>query len=137
MGVYISQSDLERRWGTANVRQWSNLDNTTVTANTANITAAIEWAESEIDNMFRASKFVVPIQPGGSRTTLVGWCTAFAGFHLYGARGLRDQDVLGGKIRFEFDTANETISRVLAGQVLPDFAEKRTNDPTAPSVVGA
>lgn len=133
--MYILQSDLERRWGVSAVRQWSNLENSTLTANTANIAAAIEWAESEINNRFRGSKFCVPIQPGESRQTLVGWCTAYAGYRLYGARGIRDQDVVGGHLKFEFEAAKEAIDAVLAGRSTPDFLTERGNQPSAPAVV--
>ncbi len=132
--MYITKTDLEARWGVSNIRQWSNLENTTNTANAANIAAAIAWAESEINNRFRGSKFTVPISPA-TDATLIGWCTAYAGYRLYGARGLRDADIVGGHLRFEFEAAQASIAAALAGESTPDFALSRANQPTAPSIV--
>lgn len=136
MGQYISQSDLETAHGVANVRKWSNLDNNTVTANTTNIAAAISWAEGKVNMRFRDSKYAVPIQPGADAAVLTGWCTALAGWKLYGARGYSETDKVGNDLLANFKLAMSEISDCLNGEASPDFAQTTaSSDPTGPVVV--
>ncbi len=135
--MYITQTDLENTFGASNVKQWSNLDNTTSQANAARITAAIDWAEARVNDRLRGSKFTVPISAGAnSLSTLKAWCTGLAAWRLYIARGLRDNDQLMGQLQGHHDLVEQDISDVLAGITTPDFALDRGNQPTGPAVVG-
>lgn len=136
MGMYISQTDLEDTFGTSNVRQWSNLDNTTGSANTSRIAAAIDWAESRVNDRLRGGKYTVPISAGAySLPTLKAWCTGLAAWRLYIARGLRDQDQYMGQLQGHHDLVEKELDDVLSGVTSPDFAISRASQPTAPTVV--
>lgn len=89
MGNYISQSDVEGRWGTSNVAAWSQLSNTSVTADTARIDLAIAWAELTIDDRFRGAGYVVPLTP--VTAVVKEWAAALAGIWLYRARRITDR----------------------------------------------
>ena len=87
MGAIIVQSDLEAMFGTTNVAVWSNLDNETATANTTRINAAINYAESFVNNRFRSSRYAVPLAPSGPQDyEVVHWCCVIAARWLYDAR---------------------------------------------------
>jgi hypothetical protein len=58
---YITQANIEDVAGTQNVLVWSNLDNTTTTADTDRIAAAISWAEARAHTRLR-DRFLIPLQ---------------------------------------------------------------------------
>lgn len=139
MGRYISQSDLESRWGVDNVADWSqvNKDQPTTTPDTARIALAIDTAEDTIDDMFRDGRYEIPFAFNGSVSyTLKDWCATLAGIWLYETRLDRRRD---GNQDATIEAAR---SRVLgevdayrAGQRKFDAAFKESRATTAPWTV--
>lgn len=85
MGAYISQTDIENRFGTSTVAKWSQLEETTEAADTSRIATAIAWAEEFVENRFRGTRYAVPFT--GTSKMLVDWCAVHAGVWLYSNRG--------------------------------------------------
>lgn len=84
----IVQADIENVFGVRNVAIWSNLDNDSETVNTARVTLAIASAESQVNNRFRNSLYVVPLTPesGTHDQEVKNWHATLAGAWLYGSR---------------------------------------------------
>lgn len=85
MGTYISQSDVENKFGTTNVAKWSQLDNAVEEADTDRIATAIAFAEELVESMFRGGRYAVPFS--GTCLVLKDWCAVHAGKWLYSNRG--------------------------------------------------
>ncbi len=124
MGTYVSQSDLETRFGREAIAKWADPDgdqNTTTVA--SNVTEAISAAEAEINDRFRGSEYKVPLE--GSTTALAQIkriAGAFAAFELYTARGLRDE--VPNHMAQVREMAEEKIDRYLSGAAVLDCTRK-------------
>ena len=142
--TYISQSDIENVYGSANVAAWSDLTGGD-TADSTRITASITYAEHYVENLFRASQYQVPFASGASGydTQLVDWMSAIAGDWLYRSRGVRRRisrtavDVGDGT-----GLTSETIARVrqemgaaLSGKIRLDAGLKSNPMAEGPSCV--
>jgi uncharacterized protein DUF1320 len=88
MGTYISQSDVENVYGTANVAAWSVIEpgSDPATANTTRITAAIAYAEQYVEDRFRGFRYALPFS-GAGVVVIDDWCAKIAGAWLYESRG--------------------------------------------------
>ena len=139
MGTYISQTDVENVFGTRNVAQWSNLDQTTTVVDTARVALAISYAETVVEERFRGSKYAVPFAATGSAipVTLKDWCAKLAGVWLYENRGgrdsARDDAAVTNRIQFHKKSALDEMDFVLSGQRRMALARSHTG-PTAPSI---
>ena len=85
MGNYITQADIEDRFGTSTVAKWSNLLEESTEADTDRIAKAIAYGEARVEGYFRGRRYRVPFQ--GTDPVLVEWCVAFAGWWLFTSRG--------------------------------------------------
>lgn len=135
MGRYISQSDVETRWGAENVRTWSNLDNDSETTDTARVAAAIAWAEEQVESRFVGSRYVVPLVGlAGTPATLTNWCATLAGIWLYRGRLRRNANLLAD-LEEEESRLDAEIALYQAGKRNLPCQVARTM-PSAPEVVG-
>lgn len=92
--AYCTQSDIEGQFGVSNVARWSNLESPTGPINTTRVTAAIAYAEEQINALFRDSMYAVPFSSG--LTTVTWWASVIAGDWLYKSRGVREGSVQQG-----------------------------------------
>lgn len=136
MGTYINKSNVEALFGTDNVATWSNLDNDDAQANEARIDDAIAYAEALIDDRFRDGKYAVPLVGNSTNAleTIKNVAAQFAGWWLYRARGLRDDETEADKMATQQEEANEVIDGYLSGRTKLDAVLTKTQ-PTAPVVV--
>ncbi len=138
MPTYCTQAELDDEFGEANVITWSNKDNRTQTVDADAVAAAIARASDIIDDRFRDSRYSVPITAtsggsGGIPRTVRMWACILAGYHLYVARGLRDEDTMN-KMQGRRDDAMKDISFTLAGTRRLAAALTESGSPSAPVV---
>lgn len=116
-GIYAVQSDLERKFGTENIRLWSNLDNADLIANVLSIQAALDYAENVIEDRFRNGRYVLPFNP--KPKVVKEWTTCLAGAWLYSNRGFDDQGGEAGEESSRLtrikDAAHNEIDAYTAG----------------------
>ena len=138
MGRYISQSDVEDKFGASNVALWSNLEGANDDANTARITKAITIAEQIVDDRFRGSRYAVPLSGSSGAMSIVGdWAAALAGVWLYTNRGVNHGDSKDAdRVLYVQRVAMEDMDAYLAGQRTLDCSDARPNGTDAPFVVG-
>ena len=135
-GSYIGQSDIESRFGTTNVAKWSNLDNTTTTADADRIEAAILYAEDYVENRFRNGPYALPFQAvSGTLYQLIDWCAKLAGIWLYEHRGLRDENAEGNLLGDMKSDVEREIDNCLAGITRLNAIRAEGDSPTAPVCV--
>lgn len=134
MGRYISQTDIEDRFGVSTVAKWSQLDEATDAADTDRITRAIEWAEELVENRFRGTRYAVPFS--GTSKMLVDWCAVHAGVWLYSSRGSSSDPESADAIRYNgmAINANNEIQACLNGAMKLPLALARAT-PTVPVVI--
>lgn len=135
MGTYISKSNVEALFGD-NVAKWSNLNNDDAQANETRIDDAIDYAEGLIEDRFRDSKYAVPLVGNSTNAlrTIKNVAAQLAGWWLYRARGLRDDEETTDKMQAHHDDAQETIDGFLSGRLKLDAVRTKIQ-PTAPVVV--
>ena len=132
MGTYITQTDIENFYGTNNVTQWSNLDNSTASANTTRIDAGIAWAEAYVQDRLRGLRYEIPFS-GASITTLEDIIAALAGHWLYKSRGDNDT-AIDAKMAIHKAEADSLLAQIASGQLQLDLALNHSG-PSAPVVV--
>lgn len=131
----ITITDLNLRWGTKNIINWSNLENTTSSANTAAVQEAIDWADAQVYAQFNGSGYIVPLEVGPYSEAMVrAWLTSLAAWQLYTGRGLRDTDI-DTKMQIHYNRAFKEMREVLDGQRKLDATKIRNDVPTGPEVV--
>ena len=136
MANYITQSDIESVFGDDNIATWSNLDNTDATANTDRITSAINYAQSSIDDRFRFTRYLVPLQGDGVTLYIVkDWAAKLAGIWLYMSRGVRDSNEQGDKLSEMKDSVYEEMDTYLSGQRKLNAVYNYSDTPNAPTVI--
>lgn len=134
MAYYITQADIENVFGTENVATWSNLDSDSTTADTDRITAAIAWAEQEINDRFRGGPYALPfsaLSSGGLRP-IIDWCAKLAGAWLYQSRGI---DLETNPVADALLSVESSIRAYQAGQRRLDCARSGTSGMQAPQMV--
>jgi hypothetical protein len=94
-GQYCSLTDIQNVFGISNITLWSNLDNTGNTTDTTRVTAALAYADDEIDNFFRGGPYAVPLVLNSGSAPLT-WAAKLAGIWLYDSRGQLDTPLDGG-----------------------------------------
>lgn len=120
MGYYISQSDLEARFGTNNISAaggWADVNNDgdTDTIETT-ITNAISFGETLMDAKLRGGRWKVPLVGTDYQSEVVKFiCTAFAGEYLYSARALYDEP--NPKLLSLVDRAATYLAMIRGGQI--------------------
>ena len=135
-GRYISQSDVEDRFGEDNVAEWSNLNPDATEADTDRIENAIAHAEDHVDNRFRNSRYAVPlVAVSGTLYQVHDWCAKLAGLWLYEHRGISDDDAEGGKLGDLAEKVEQEIDGVLSGSVDLNAQLNHDDAPSAPVCV--
>lgn len=92
---YCAKSDIESVFGVSNVDNWADLDNDADASKiAARIARAIVVAESEVNDIFRRTGYLIPIvdADGNTPNTIENLTATMAGLWLYEARGISDQD---------------------------------------------
>src|SRR5690554_5488534 len=100
---YSTRSDIEDLYGTVNVETWANIDNGDTdnagvqTVITARIARAIEYADGQINDRLRDTRYVVPVVKvgGGVPVGIVDIAARLAGAWLYKSRGFQQVDADG------------------------------------------
>lgn len=95
--AYCTQSDIEQIFGVRNVATWSNLDNSSTSADGPRINAAIEYARTWLDDRFAGGRYQLPLTTDGSNvpSTIRDLAARLAGVWLYESRGMDEQDENG------------------------------------------
>ena len=86
--AYCVQSDIENVYGTASVKQWSNLTPTATSTDTARVASAIAWAEYTINSRFAGSAYQVPFPT--VNVVITDWAARLAGVWLFQSRRPRE-----------------------------------------------
>jgi hypothetical protein len=95
MSTYCTRANVEATYGTTNVSQWADLDDTEVANDiTARITRAIAVASEQIDDAARCWHYQIPLADasGSTPTSIEDLAATLAGLWLYEARGSQDFD---------------------------------------------
>lgn len=134
--MYCERSDIETIFGIAEVKTWADLDNNQVAADIANrITAAIAYAQNQIDDRLRGGPHTIPFTEPPP-TTIIDVCAQLAGIRLYEARGVVDYNPDTGKPEHRHylmsRKALKTLTNILASIITLDLDDIPA---TAPEVV--
>lgn len=128
---YATRSDIESIFGTANVTRWSQLSPAVVTADTDRIARALAVADNTINDLFRGSKYSVPLTgaAGSLPVVVVDWAAKIAGVWLYNSRGFKDgatnDEDDKNRVRRHRTDAIEEIRQYLAGALSMDCTINR------------
>lgn len=135
MGTYITRADVETRFGARNVALWADVDDDDAVAMEAKVDAAIAWAEGQINNRFRQSRYLIPfVATSGALPVVANWATVLAGWWLYTIRGLREDDATAEALAPLKEAAEEEMAIYLANaRQLP--AASRSSQPSGPEIV--
>lgn len=138
--AYATRSDIEARFGEANVFQWADLDNTRTAADiTARITTALDQAESDVDDALRGGIYTLPVANLGSVTpaAIVDAVAKMAAVWLYELRGVQDFNPDTGqavhKLIYHKKRAEEMLQKIKTGQVMLDAV--KVDASVAPEVI--
>ena len=131
-GYYITQQDLEDRYGEQNIIAWSNQEGASATSVlVSRVNDSILWAEGHLHDLFRNRRYALPLPIS---TTVKGWCERLAAWDLATWRGTREDNPIAEKVAGLKDAAEAEVSRVLLGIRSID-AEWSEAGPTAPQVL--
>jgi len=119
MSTYAERTDVETRYGTANVRQMADMNNTGDETDIANrIDKALEWGAAYIDDKMQNGPYRVPLveatHGGGVGPRVVDWNARLAGVWLY---NLRQQDRLTTFFAGVEEAVINEMNRVMQGWV--------------------
>lgn len=105
---YITQADIEMRFGADNVRAWSDLEGSGQ-AHAERIAQAIAAAKADIETRLRGRGYLLPLRnaAGETPTEVQDWAVNLAALWLYELRG---RDGQGGK---EFADLRRRVDREL------------------------
>jgi hypothetical protein len=123
-----ANSDLEARYGAANVLAWADMEGTGATANAVNIGArkllARTQATAYVYDRLRVSQLNMLIPITTVPDTLVMVSVMISGYLLSSARGVTDYDQQGKPItRWYVDwiSANAILDKIVAGELRLDL----------------
>lgn len=103
-GYYADQSDVTAFIGEDTAQILSNLDNENTVTIASRVQLALDWADAQIDGLFRNGPYAVPLAP--ITELMTSWAVVFAAWKLHAFRGERSKD---GTYRNPYD---REISRV-------------------------
>lgn len=112
--VYCTPSDVERRWGINNVRQWADLEND---GDNAKIQTQIDWAilaaSERINSDLAASVYLLPFNP--VPYAVRRFAATLAGVELYNTRAVNiSRDQSNAEIRTALADYSNWITSVLS-----------------------
>lgn len=90
--AYCTQADIEARFGESNVAKWSQADQDSTATDTDRVTAAIAYADAEIDSMMRGGRYTLPLSGTDTSYIVKSWSVRLAACWLYESRGIIDVD---------------------------------------------
>jgi phage gp36-like protein len=132
-GSYITQGDIEDRWGSGNVVIWSDLNNTD-TIDGDRVTRAINYAEAFVEDKFRRTNYQVPFTQ--TPKVLIDWMAVIAGWWLLNSRVEHLGDNADNEgVQLQYDEALRQISEYQSGQSVLDTGLVEDSQPEAPVVV--
>lgn len=130
-GYYASQSDLEARYGSTNIADWSVLDGI-AGANTARIQAELYYADSVINSFFTDSPFNVPLTLQPNSAFLVRrWAVVIASESLYRNRGQQTTGEAQNQYAIELAATMNEMG-LYKGGILRLSAARRWPSPNSP-----
>lgn len=133
--MYCTRSDIELFFGAVNVAKWADLDEDADESKiTARIAAAIEFADSEIDDALREGRYTIPLAT--VPTTIKDLSARLAGVWLYEARGVQDFDAQSGapahRLTWHRDYAQRKLDALRRGSIKLSISTTVT---TVPQIV--
>lgn len=139
--AYCTQAQIEGVFGARNVALWSNLDKVSVNDGVPavvaqRITDAIAWADEQIDNRFRNSRYLIPLTPAA--VTVSDWAAKLAGVWLYRSRGFRKSaagEDIDDRIASHEKEVHDDINLYLSGARSLACVKSEARYGTAPSVI--
>lgn len=88
--AYSTRSDVEEIFGKTNIKKWADMDNDDVTTDIeARITAAILYADAEINDRLRGGPYTLPFT--SVPTTIIRLSATMAAVWLHDLRGNEDE----------------------------------------------
>ena len=107
---YGDTSDLIAVWGSDNIAKWADKNNNEDAGQIASaLSSSSRRIDKRIDDYFRQSIYVVPLQPVDD--IIIGWKTDLWAAELYRQRGLRDDgtDEVAGKLAHNENRAKKEM----------------------------
>src|ERR1035438_3541340 len=82
--AYSTTTDLNNRWGAANIQSWSDLAGAGV-PDASRIAAAMAWADAQVDLHLIGGPYALPlvILDASTRLVVTNWSAVLAGHWLY------------------------------------------------------
>ena len=138
---YAAQSDIEAVFGPAEVAAWTFYlqaggTGTAAPADPGRITAALAYADAEVDGAFAGGPYAVPLQASAAAArTVAQWAAVIAGCYLYGSRAsVSYVDYAGNRYLALRASVYADMHKVRAGVKRLDAA-RRFPQPSGPSGV--
>ena len=130
--TYATRTDIDNVYGSANVTQWADINNT---GDPTEIDARVAWALAEaddrIDNRMREGPYAIPFDP--VPRTITNIAARLAGYYLYESRGLIDPDnAAQNQVKPSRDYAERQLDDALSNRIRLDAT--RTADTTYPTI---
>lgn len=139
VGTYGSQTDMENVFGTQNIAQYSDINNTeNGSADGTRVQAASDYADSQINAFFADGPFTVPIPFTETWASVMAanWYAVIAGVWMYSNRGSRDEkDNIGAKYAKMLNGAYRQMGLCKSG-IIHLAAQRRWPSPSAPCSAG-
>lgn len=135
-GRYTNEENLNKCFGSENIRIWSNVDNTTDTKDSDRILAALNNADTYIDDALRSGEYLIPLEPINSSYGLIERiATLLAGYYLYEPRGFDDESSEEqNKLSTLYKDAMIQLAKIQSRQLKINCVKAKTF-PTGPAVV--
>jgi len=113
--AYTTRAKLETQFGAVNIEKWADLDGDGSEATIdARITAAIAYADGEIDDRLRPSPYTVPVvltAGTGTPPTIIDIANRLAMLWLYETRGMQEIDGDTGRPLHKMHWHREEVER--------------------------
>ncbi len=137
--AYAVRADIEAVFGTEAVKQWADLENTQVEADiTARVTAALLFAQDEVDNRLRGGPYVIPLDEPPDQI-IVDIVAKVAGVWLYESRGVQDFDAETGtpqhKLHWHKRDSSRKLDDLLSGRRRLNISASDKTRKVTPEVV--
>jgi phage gp36-like protein len=115
--AYSSAAALSLKFGSANIKQWSDLAGAGV-VDADRVAVALAWADAQIDSILTGGPYSLPLIVADSSTALAvqEWSVVLACHWLYFSRGLLDKDEQGEKMTALRENVEKEIWAVSNGK---------------------
>lgn len=135
-GRYTNETNLNNKFGSENIRLWSQVNNSVTTKDSDRILAALNQADSVIDDALRNGRYLVPLQPINVTYGVVERiATIYAGFYLYEARGFDDESTEEqNKLSLLKTEADNLLKKIQSSQIHLNCVGIKRPSPTGPFI---